>query len=75
VFAVAHRDPVVADSALRVLGMVSPPHHLMHPRIAWRVLRGARERGLPPAVHGEAHNVTGNSGCDDAAAVPDPSPR
>ena len=47
VFRVAHRDPVVADAALKVLGMLSPPQHLMHPRIAWRVLNGAREHGLP----------------------------
>ena len=71
VFGVAHRDPVVADAALKVLGMVSPPQHLMQPRIAWRVLTGGRDRGLPVAVSGQAHNVTGNSGCDDGAAVPD----
>ena len=46
-FGVAHRDPVVAVAALKVLGMVSPPQHLMHPRIAWRVLRGGHDRGLP----------------------------
>lgn len=51
-FGVAHRDPVVAEAALKVLGMVSPPQHLMHPRIAWRVLGGGRERGA--AVTGRA---------------------
>jgi len=60
VFGVGHRDPVVAEAALKVLGMVSPPQHLMHPRIAWRVLRGGRERGRP---------------VPDGAAVPDPSAR
>ena len=48
-FGVAHRDPVVAGAALKVYGMVSPPQHLMHPRIAWRVLRGGRERPCPLA--------------------------
>jgi hypothetical protein len=71
-FGVSHRDPVVADAALKVLGMVSPPQHLMHPRIAWRVLRGGRERRLPVPVSGERHDVTGNAVCDDGAAVPDP---
>jgi hypothetical protein len=74
-FGVAHRDPVVAEAALKVLGMASPPQHLMQPRIAWRVLTGGRDRGLPVAVSGQAHNVTGNSVCDDSAAVPDPSAR
>ena len=47
VFGVAHRDPVVAEAALKVIGMVSPPGHLMCPRVAWRVLRGGPERALP----------------------------
>jgi 2-polyprenyl-6-methoxyphenol hydroxylase-like FAD-dependent oxidoreductase len=47
VFGVGHRDPVVADAALRVIGMVSPPRHLMKPRIAWRVLARGGER-VPP---------------------------
>jgi 2-polyprenyl-6-methoxyphenol hydroxylase-like FAD-dependent oxidoreductase len=59
-FGVAHRDPVVAEAALRVIGMVSPPQHLMHPRIAWRVLIGGHERGLPVTVQGEAHSVPRN---------------
>ena len=54
--------------------MVNPPQHLMHPRIAWRVLRG-RERGLPVPVSDNGHDVTGNSVCDNGAAVPDPSAR
>jgi 2-polyprenyl-6-methoxyphenol hydroxylase-like FAD-dependent oxidoreductase len=45
-FGVAHRDPLVAEAALKVLGMVNPPQHLMHPRIVWRVVSGG-ERGLP----------------------------
>jgi hypothetical protein len=72
-FGVAHRDPVVAEAALKVLGMVSPPQHLLHPRIAWRVLRGGH--GLPAPVSGEGRDVTGNAVCDDGAAVPDPSGR
>jgi 2-polyprenyl-6-methoxyphenol hydroxylase-like FAD-dependent oxidoreductase len=36
---VAHRDPLVADTFLRVNAMVAPPQHLMRPRIASRVLR------------------------------------
>jgi hypothetical protein len=74
-FGVAHRDPVVADAALKVLGMVSPPQHLMQPRIAWRALTGGRDRGLPVPLSGQAHNVTGNSVREDSAAVPDPSAR
>jgi 2-polyprenyl-6-methoxyphenol hydroxylase-like FAD-dependent oxidoreductase len=74
-FRVAHRDPVVADAALRVLGMVSPPQDLMHPRIAWRVLRGGRERGLPVPVSGQGHDVAGNAVCDNGAPVPDPRAR
>lgn len=75
VFGAGHRDPVVAEAALRVLGMVSPPQHLMHPRIAWRVLRGGRERGRRVPVDGGGRDVTGNAVCDDGAAVPDPSAR
>jgi 2-polyprenyl-6-methoxyphenol hydroxylase-like FAD-dependent oxidoreductase len=74
-FGVAHRDPVVADAALEVLGMISTPQQLMHPRIAWRVLSGGRERGPPVPVSGEGHNVTGDAVRDDGAAVPDPSDR
>ena len=47
VFGVAHRDPVVAEAALKVLGMVNAPQHLMHPRIASRVLTGGRDHGVP----------------------------
>jgi 2-polyprenyl-6-methoxyphenol hydroxylase-like FAD-dependent oxidoreductase len=47
VFAVAHHDPVVAEAALKVLGMVDAPQHLMHPRIASRVLKGGRHHGPP----------------------------
>jgi hypothetical protein len=61
VFGVAHRDPVVAEAALHVIAMVSPPKRLMHPRIAWRVLRGGPERGPPVPVSGEGHNVTGTA--------------
>jgi 2-polyprenyl-6-methoxyphenol hydroxylase-like FAD-dependent oxidoreductase len=73
-FRVGQRDPVVAEAALKVLGMVNPPQHLMHPRIAWP-LRGGREHGLPVPVYGEGQNVTDNSACDDGAAAPDPSAR
>jgi len=45
---VAHRDPVVAGAFMAVSGMVEPPRHLMHPRIAWRVLRAGRVRGQRP---------------------------
>jgi 2-polyprenyl-6-methoxyphenol hydroxylase-like FAD-dependent oxidoreductase len=48
---VANRDPVVAKTFLEVSGMVAPPHHLMRPRIAWRVFTGGRSpagtRGNP----------------------------
>jgi hypothetical protein len=47
----------------------------MHPRIAWRVLRGGRERGRPVPISGGGQDVTGNAVCDDGAAVPDPSAR
>ena len=46
VFGVAHHDPVVAEAALKVLGMVDAPQHLMHPRIASRVLT-AKPRSPP----------------------------
>jgi 2-polyprenyl-6-methoxyphenol hydroxylase-like FAD-dependent oxidoreductase len=46
-FGVAHRDPVVAEAALKVLGMVNAPQHLLHPRIASRVFTGGRLHGLP----------------------------
>jgi 2-polyprenyl-6-methoxyphenol hydroxylase-like FAD-dependent oxidoreductase len=75
VFGVGHRDPVVAEAALKVLGMVSPPEHLMHPRIAWRVLRGGRGRGRPVPVDGEGQGVSGDALCDEGAAVPDPTAR
>ena len=75
VFGVGHRDPVVAEAALKVLGMVSPPQHLMHPRIAWRVFRGGRERGRPVPSDGGGQDVTGDAVCDDGAAVSDPSAR
>ena len=38
VFAVGHHDPVVAEAAIKVIGMIDAPQHLMHPRIASRVL-------------------------------------
>ena len=69
VFGVAHRDPVVAEAALKVIGMVSPPKHLMHPRVAWRVLRAGPERGLPVPVSIEGHNVTGDRACDDVRNI------
>ena len=71
-FGVAHRDPVVAEAALRVLGMVAPPQQLMRPPIAWRVLTGGRERGRPVP---ERHDVTADAVCDNAAAVGDPRAR
>ena len=46
VFRVAHCDPVVAEAALRLITMVRPPEHLIHPRIVWRVFRGGRRRGV-----------------------------
>ena len=58
-FRVAHRDPVVAEAALKVIGMVSPPEHLMHPRIAWRVLRGGSERRQRVPADGD-HKVIPN---------------
>jgi 2-polyprenyl-6-methoxyphenol hydroxylase-like FAD-dependent oxidoreductase len=39
---VAHRDPVVAKAFMAVNGMVTPPQHLMRPRIIWRVFTGGR---------------------------------
>jgi 2-polyprenyl-6-methoxyphenol hydroxylase-like FAD-dependent oxidoreductase len=73
VFGAGHRDPVVAEAALKVLGMVSPPQHLMHPWIAWRVLRGGRERGRRVPVDGGGQDVSGNAVCNDGAAVTYPS--
>jgi 2-polyprenyl-6-methoxyphenol hydroxylase-like FAD-dependent oxidoreductase len=35
----AHHDPVVANTYLRVVSMVTPPQGILHPRIAWRVFR------------------------------------
>ena len=54
VFGVAHRDPVVAEAALKVIAMVNPPQHLMRPRIASRVLSGATRPPVtesPPSAH------------------------
>jgi 2-polyprenyl-6-methoxyphenol hydroxylase-like FAD-dependent oxidoreductase len=39
---VAHRDPVVARAFMEVNGMVTPPQHLMRPRIVSRVFTGGR---------------------------------
>jgi hypothetical protein len=39
---VAHRDPVVAKAFMEVNGMVTPPQHLMRPRIVSRVFTGGR---------------------------------
>ena len=47
---VAHHDPVVARAFLAVSGLVEPPRHLMHPRIAWRVLRAGRAHAQRPAA-------------------------
>ena len=43
----AHRDPVVANTYLRVIAMVAPMQAIVHPRIAWRVLgsHGQRSHG------------------------------
>ena len=53
--------------------MVHPPQHLMHPRIAWRVLTGGRQRGLPvQPARGESHTNVGTEGNavrDDGAAI------
>ena len=37
---VGGRDPVVAGALRRVAGLVNQPSAMMHPRVAWRVLRG-----------------------------------
>jgi hypothetical protein len=39
---VAHHDPLVAKAFMEVSGMVSPPQHLMRPRIVSRVFTGGR---------------------------------
>jgi hypothetical protein len=44
---VAHRDPVVANAFLEVSGMVARPQRIMRPRIAVRVLCGARRTANP----------------------------
>jgi 2-polyprenyl-6-methoxyphenol hydroxylase-like FAD-dependent oxidoreductase len=36
---VAHRDPLVSDAYLRVIGMLAPPTSLLRPTLAVRVLR------------------------------------
>jgi 2-polyprenyl-6-methoxyphenol hydroxylase-like FAD-dependent oxidoreductase len=46
---VAHRDPVVAQTLLGVIGLVAPPERLVHPRILWRVATGARRGVGQPA--------------------------
>jgi 2-polyprenyl-6-methoxyphenol hydroxylase-like FAD-dependent oxidoreductase len=39
---VAHRDPVVAKAFMEANGMMTPPQHLMRPRVVSRVLTGGR---------------------------------
>jgi 2-polyprenyl-6-methoxyphenol hydroxylase-like FAD-dependent oxidoreductase len=41
---VAHRDPVVANTYLRVIALVEPMQAILRPRVAWRVLAGPRSR-------------------------------
>jgi hypothetical protein len=38
----ARHDPVVAGAFLQVAGFLAPPPSLLHPGIAFRVLRGNR---------------------------------
>ncbi|HEX6255643.1 MAG TPA: hypothetical protein VFZ70_07490 [Euzebyales bacterium] len=37
---VAHHDPAVANTYLRVISQVAPMQAILHPRIVWRVLTG-----------------------------------
>ncbi len=39
-----HHDPVVYAQFLQVMNLLAPPSTLMHPRIAWRVLRRGPRR-------------------------------
>lgn len=41
---VAHRDPVVANTYLRVISMVAPMRAILRPSLAWRVLTGHGQR-------------------------------
>jgi 2-polyprenyl-6-methoxyphenol hydroxylase-like FAD-dependent oxidoreductase len=45
VLPVAHRDPVVAEAFIRVVGMLARPPELMRPAVLRRVLFGAHRRG------------------------------
>jgi 2-polyprenyl-6-methoxyphenol hydroxylase-like FAD-dependent oxidoreductase len=42
---VATHDGVVAEAFMRTIGMLEPPHHVLRPAIALRVLRGGRRPG------------------------------
>jgi 2-polyprenyl-6-methoxyphenol hydroxylase-like FAD-dependent oxidoreductase len=44
----AHADPVVAVAFQKVVNMLAPPPSVLHPRVAWRVLRANLRR--PPAA-------------------------
>jgi 2-polyprenyl-6-methoxyphenol hydroxylase-like FAD-dependent oxidoreductase len=44
VHAATHHDPVVYGQFLQVMNLMAPPSSLMHPRIAWRVLRRGPRR-------------------------------
>jgi 2-polyprenyl-6-methoxyphenol hydroxylase-like FAD-dependent oxidoreductase len=47
----AHHDPVPALAFHRVANLLAPPPSVMHPRVAWRVLRGnLRPRANAPAA-------------------------
>jgi 2-polyprenyl-6-methoxyphenol hydroxylase-like FAD-dependent oxidoreductase len=41
----AHRDPVPALAFHQVGNLLAPPPSILHPRIAWRVMRGSFARG------------------------------
>ena len=44
---VSHHDPGVGKVLMEVNSLVAPPQRLLHPRIAWRVLRPRRARPHP----------------------------
>jgi hypothetical protein len=40
----AHRDPAVSLAFHQVANLLAAPGSLLHPRVAWRVLRGSLSR-------------------------------
>lgn len=72
----AHRDGVLADAYTRVVSMERRPTSLLHPSVAWRVLRpaigpwrpasgeDARSTGPPPEVAGSDRSIEEATGAE-----------